>query len=157
MDSLPDTGWVSVLYGDRPCTETYIIDYRDEGDREQIRTDPTAKGWIPLPELGVGGMNVGMSTHKIKGEDYYQCRDVKAERDKLLEEVLRLRVAMAKAAQRADDWPDSNDDPADVLSDCASILFDALDEDDCDENGECEWKGNYELKPISTEDDAGGE
>ena len=51
MDSLPDTGWVSVLYGDSPCTETYIIDYRDEGDREQIRTDPTAKGWIPLPEV----------------------------------------------------------------------------------------------------------
>ena len=95
---------------------------------------------------------MGMSTHKIKGEDYYQCRDVKAERDKLLEEVLRLRVAMAKAAQRADDWPDSNDDPADVLSDCASILFDALDEDDCDENGECEWKGNYELRLISTEE-----
>ncbi len=47
--------------------------------------------------------------------------------ENLLEEVLRLRVAMAKAAQRADDWPDSNDDPADVLSDCASILFDALD------------------------------
>jgi hypothetical protein len=72
-------------------------------------------------------MKVGMSTHKIKGEDHYQCRDVKADRDKLREEVLRLRVAMAKAAQRADDWPDSNDDPADVLSDCASILFDALD------------------------------
>jgi len=34
---------------------------------------------------------------------------------------------MAKAAQRADDWPDSNDDPADVLADCAGILFDALD------------------------------
>lgn len=77
--------------------------------------------------LGAGGMKVGMSTHKIKGNDYYQCRDVKAERDKLREEVLRLRVAAAKAAQRADDWPDSNDDPADVLSDCASILFDALD------------------------------
>ena len=32
-----------------------------------------------------------------------------------------------------------------------------LDEDDCDENGEwwdgdCKWKGNYELKPISTEE-----
>ena len=26
---------------------------------------------------------MGMSTHKIKGEDYYQCRDVKAERDAL--------------------------------------------------------------------------
>ena len=35
-------------------------------------------------------MKVGMSTHKIKGEDYYQCRDVKAERDKLLEEVAEL-------------------------------------------------------------------
>lgn len=68
-----------------------------------------------------------MSTHKIKGDDYYQCRDVKAERDKLREEVLRLREAMAKAAQRSGDWPDSNDDSADVLSDCASILFDALD------------------------------
>ena len=33
---------------------------------------------------------MGMSTHKIKGEDYYQCRDVKAERDKLLEEVAEL-------------------------------------------------------------------
>lgn len=53
--------------------------------------------------------------------------DPTAERDKLREEVLRLRVAMAKAAQRANDWPDSNDDPEDVLSDCASILFDALD------------------------------
>ena len=70
---------------------------------------------------------MGMGIHKIKGEDYYQCRDVKAERDKLLEEVLRLRVAMASAAQRADGWPDSNDDPKDVLSDCASILVDALD------------------------------
>lgn len=52
---------------------------------------------------------------------------IAAERDRLLNEILRLRVAMAKAAQRADDWPDSNDDPANVLSDCASILFDALD------------------------------
>lgn len=52
---------------------------------------------------------------------------LQAECERLLEEVMRLRVAMAKAAQRADDWPDSNDDPADVLSDCASILFDALD------------------------------
>lgn len=52
---------------------------------------------------------------------------LQAERERLLEEVMRLRVAMAKAAQRADDWPDSNDDPADVLSDCASILFDAID------------------------------
>jgi hypothetical protein len=42
-------------------------------------------------------------------------------------EILRLRVAMAKAAQQADDWPDSNDDPAKVLADCASILFEALD------------------------------
>lgn len=33
---------------------------------------------------------MGMGTHKIKGEDYYQCRDVKAERDKLLEEVAKL-------------------------------------------------------------------
>lgn len=45
----------------------------------------------------------------------------------LRQEILRLRVAMARAAQRADDWPDSNDDPADVLADCAFILFEALD------------------------------
>jgi hypothetical protein len=50
-----------------------------------------------------------------------------AEREKLSVEVLRLRVAIAKAAQRADYWPDSNDDPAEVLGDCASILFNALD------------------------------
>lgn len=50
MDTLPDTGWVVVLHKDKPSTETYILDYRDEGDREQIRTDPTAKGWIQLPE-----------------------------------------------------------------------------------------------------------
>ncbi len=38
-----------------------------------------------------------MSTHKIKGEDYYQCRDVKAERDKLLEEVAELRDSLEAA------------------------------------------------------------
>lgn len=42
------------------------------------------------------------------------------------DEILRLRLAMARAAQRAESWPDSNDDPADVLSDCADILYDAL-------------------------------
>jgi len=67
----------------------------------------------------------------VGGDDFpdmvERAAKLQAERDKLREEVLRLRVAMAKAAQRADDWPDSNDDPADVLSDCASILFDALD------------------------------
>ena len=46
-----------------------------------------------------------MSTHKIKGEDYYQCRDVKAERDKLLEEVAelldRLEAAEADALEQA--------------------------------------------------------
>jgi FtsZ-binding cell division protein ZapB len=67
----------------------------------------------------------------VGGDDFpdmvERVAKLQAERDKLREEVLRLRVAMAKAAQRADDWPDSNDDPSDVLSDCASILFDALD------------------------------
>ena len=46
-----------------------------------------------------------MSTHKIKGEDYYQCRDVKAERDKLLEEVaellLRLEASESDALEQA--------------------------------------------------------
>ena len=40
---------------------------------------------------------MGMSTHKIKGEDYYQCRDVKAERDKLLEEVAELLIRLEAA------------------------------------------------------------
>lgn len=44
------------------------------------------------------------------------------------EKILTYRVAMAKAAQRAEDWPDSNDDPADVLADCVSILYSALDQ-----------------------------
>ena len=48
---------------------------------------------------------MGMSTHKIKGEDYYQCRDVKAERDKLLEEVAeplgRLEAAESDALEQA--------------------------------------------------------
>ena len=51
MDSLPDTGWVVVLCKDKQYNETYILDYRENRDREQIRTDPTAKGWIPLPEV----------------------------------------------------------------------------------------------------------
>ena len=42
-------------------------------------------------------------------------------------EVIRLRVAMARAGQRADDWPDCGSDPADVLADCADILYAALD------------------------------
>jgi chromosome segregation ATPase len=50
-----------------------------------------------------------------------------AEIDRLWREVLRLRVAMAKAAQRADDWADSKTSMEDALADCASILFDALD------------------------------
>ena len=47
-------------------------------------------------------MKVGMSTHKIKGEDYYQCRDVKAERDKLLEEVAEL-LDRLEAAEKGHD------------------------------------------------------
>ena len=47
MDSLPETVWVAVLY---KGTEDYILDYRDDSDREQIRTDPTANGWVLLPE-----------------------------------------------------------------------------------------------------------
>jgi len=83
------------------------------------------------------GYETGVIAHSIQNDvamAYHRCSEyrkemeaLQAECDKLLEEVLRLRVAMAKAAQRADDWLDSNDDPADVLSDCASILFDALD------------------------------
>ena len=42
------------------------------------------------------------------------------------DEIMRLRVAMEKAAQRAEDWPGSNDDPADVLADCVNILYAAL-------------------------------
>ncbi len=42
-----------------------------------------------------------MSTHKIKGEDYYQCRDVKAERDKLLEEVAELLDRLEAAEKEA--------------------------------------------------------
>lgn len=38
-------------------------------------------------------MMAGMSTHKIKGEDSYYCREVKAERDRL-----RLEVDAAEAA-----------------------------------------------------------
>lgn len=34
---------------------------------------------------------MGMSTHKIKGEDSYYCREVKAERDRLRDEVERLK------------------------------------------------------------------
>ena len=46
---------------------------------------------------------MGMSTHKIKGEDYYQCRDVKAERDKLLEEVAELHDRL-EAMEKERDW-----------------------------------------------------
>lgn len=46
---------------------------------------------------------MGMSTHKIKGEDYYQCRDVKAERDKLLEEVAELLDRLEAAEKERDD------------------------------------------------------
>jgi hypothetical protein len=43
-------------------------------------------------------------------------------------EILRLRVAMAKAAQRAEDFPETNDDQALALEECARILYDALDQ-----------------------------
>ena len=43
-----------------------------------------------------------MSTHKIKGEDYYQCRDVKAERDKLIEEVAELLDRLEAAEKERD-------------------------------------------------------
>ena len=46
---------------------------------------------------------MGMGTHKIKGEDYYQCRDVKAERDKLLEEVAELLGRLESAEKERDD------------------------------------------------------
>ena len=48
-------------------------------------------------------MMAGMSTHKIKGEDSYYCREVKAERDKLRAEVERLKqdIAAAKEAYTA--------------------------------------------------------
>ena len=46
---------------------------------------------------------MGMSTHKIKGEDYYQCRDVKAERDKLLEEAAKLLIRLEAAEKARDD------------------------------------------------------
>ena len=45
---------------------------------------------------------MGMGTHKIKGEDYYQCRDVKAERDKMLEEVAEL-LDRLEAAEKGHD------------------------------------------------------
>ena len=32
-----------------------------------------------------------MNTHKVKGEDHYQCREVKAERDTLKAELAALR------------------------------------------------------------------
>ena len=50
-------------------------------------------------------MKMGMSTHKIKGEDYYQCRDVKAERDKLLEEIAELldRLGAAEKERTIDE------------------------------------------------------
>ena len=47
---------------------------------------------------------MGMSTHKIKGEDYYQCRDVKAERDKLLEEVAELLDRLEAAEKERDEF-----------------------------------------------------
>ena len=36
-------------------------------------------------------MSGGMGTYKIKGEDSYYCREVKAERDRLRDEVERLK------------------------------------------------------------------
>lgn len=56
-----------------------------------------------------------------------EVQRLKSEIIRLKSEVGRLRVAMAKAAQRADSWPDSNDDPADVLSDVTNVLYAALD------------------------------
>lgn len=47
--------------------------------------------------------------------------------ERLENEILRLRLSIEQAAQRADGWPDSNDDPARVLADCADILYAALD------------------------------
>ncbi len=44
-------------------------------------------------------MMAGMSTHKIKGEDSYYCREVKAERDKLRAEVERLKQDIAAARE----------------------------------------------------------
>ena len=46
---------------------------------------------------------MGMGTHKIKGEDYYQCRDVKAERDKLLEEAAKLLIRLEAAEMERDE------------------------------------------------------
>lgn len=66
-----------------------------------------------------------MSEIQIALEDY--VRMLKAEIIRLKNQSHRLREAMAKAAQRADNWPDSNDDPSQVLSDVAAILYDALD------------------------------
>lgn len=95
----------------------------------------------PCKNRGVELSDNGDGTVTINGQ---RCETI-SECDRLLEsipriemveskldikhnlEILRLRIAMARAAQRADDWPDSNDDPADVLEDCASILYNALD------------------------------
>lgn len=38
----------------------------------------------------------GMSTHSIKGEDHYKCREVKAERDRLRAEVERFREVLTR-------------------------------------------------------------
>jgi len=37
-----------------------------------------------------------MSTHKVKGEDYYQCRAVKAERDSLLKTVHQFKECLSE-------------------------------------------------------------
>ena len=42
---------------------------------------------------------MGMSTHKIKGEDSYYCREVKAERDRLRDEVERLKQDISAARE----------------------------------------------------------
>ena len=42
-----------------------------------------------------------MGTYKIKGEDYYQCREVKAERDKLRKENEALLLAIDRAVHAA--------------------------------------------------------
>ena len=53
-------------------------------------------------------------------------KHVLSEITRLSDEILRLRAAMAKAAQRAEEWPDSGDDPAEVLADCVNILYAGL-------------------------------
>lgn len=48
-----------------------------------------------------GGGNMPMGTDKFKGEDCYQCREVKAERDKLRKENEALLLAIDRAVHAA--------------------------------------------------------